>query len=654
MKHFIIVTTLLILSLSLVAQDYTHTFGRITKADLDLQKVPFDSTAAAVVLFNDGITRFIRDNNGGLDIRFVHTQRIKILEESELDRANFKIYYYKDGYGKTESIRDIKAVCYNVENGVLKRTSIEKSDILEAKHNDTWMVKKIAVPGVKVGSIIELQYTKITPFTWNLPDWEFQSDIPTISTHYSVGMVPFYEYAVISQRLDNLDKFETYEDIEKTSQFGSMEYHDMIYEYGQKNSPAFVDDDFITSSNDYIQKIDFQLSKIHRLNGTKKEIMSTWPDMVKDFNNGDYFGKYIKSAQKICEKSILPLISLEAKNDQEKIQFVSQYMKTNFRFNDNYGIYTHQRAKQFYETKKGSVAEINLFMLGMMRAVGVMANPMILSTRAHGKINSDYPFTSMFNYVAVQAYLNEENFILTDATTPNLPYYLLPIRCLNDHGFVMVKEEYSWINLTAQINSVKKEFAVSSIIDGKLNTRITEQISTYDAWKNRNLLKQDSIAFSETKCNKNESIKGNIKVTNEDKVDATLVIKYRKEKEVDSFDGDFYLVPFDGIEYSKNPLTANKRDYPIDMVYKKQRLFSSTIMLSEGQSFKHIPAPTQHDDELLSLKYDVTETAQFVRVDATYQFKKAIYPPEDYELLKQDFELLYTKLAEQIVISDTQ
>lgn len=636
----------------LAQDDYGHVFGQIKQSDIDLKKVPFDSLAAAVVLFDIGETRFIKALDGSLDIQFTRTKRIKILDESALDQANFKIYFYQDGYGKTETVEGIQAICYNYENHKLEKTSITKSDILEAQHTDKWKVKKIAVPGAKVGSILELQYKIITPFLWNLPDWEFQSDLPTLSSHYTVGMVPFYEYAVISQNIKRLDKVESYEENSLTRQFGSVQYRDMMYEYGMKNVEAFVDDDFITSRKDYIQKINFQLAQINRTDGTKQKLITTWPEMVKDFNKEDNFGKYIKSSKNFSEKSVLPQLPLTGKTDQEKIQIIAKYVKTNFRLNDYYGKYAEQKPRQLFASKTGSVSEINLFMLGLLRAAGIKANPVLLSTRAHGKIYADYPFTSMFNYVVVQAYIEGDSFIFMDGTEPQLPYYLLPIRCLNGFGLVMEKENHSWINLSSHINSTKKEIAISSIKDGKLNIRLIEQLSMYDAWKTRRLYNSDKSAFKDSRIKENETVDGEINVTNIDTYDAMLTLKYTKNKEVDQFEGDYYIVPFDRIEYAKNPLTSLKRNYPIDLVYKKNRTYSTTLALGEGQSFKHIPENKTYEDDLISFDYQVTITNQFIRVDASYEFKKSVYTPEEYDALKTDFELLYSKLAEQVVITE--
>ena len=57
--------------------------------------------------------------------------------------------------------------------------------------------------------------------------------------------------------------------------------------------PAFNSESFITSINDYIMKIDFQLAKIYYRSGSKKEIMTTWTELIETLNKDSEFGKFI-------------------------------------------------------------------------------------------------------------------------------------------------------------------------------------------------------------------------------------------------------------------------------------------------------------------------------------------------------------------------
>ncbi len=84
---------------------------------------------------------------------------------------------------------------------------MDNSTIFEEKVNDHWRVKKFALPDVKEGSVIEYKYKIISPYFFNLHDWDFQQRIPVIYSEYTTAMIPFYEYTYIFQ---GASKFDVY------------------------------------------------------------------------------------------------------------------------------------------------------------------------------------------------------------------------------------------------------------------------------------------------------------------------------------------------------------------------------------------------------------------------------------------------------------
>ena len=84
--------------------------------------------------------------------------------------------------------------------------------------------------------------------------------------------------------------------------------------------PAFRDDDFISSKNDYIFKLDFQLSKIHNFDGTNTNIITTWEKLIKELLKHQDFGKYISKSEKAASK-LFDIDGLSQKSENEKVQY---------------------------------------------------------------------------------------------------------------------------------------------------------------------------------------------------------------------------------------------------------------------------------------------------------------------------------------------
>ncbi|QCK16885.1 DUF3857 domain-containing protein [Mangrovivirga cuniculi] len=238
------------------------------KVSLNILKQKKDSLfpeSDAVILFDIGSSKFI-DTDDGYNIQFTRTKRVKVYTKAGAENAEFSINYYVDGYDKTERVRKIEVKSYNLENGNIIITSLDKKSIFDEKINERWRSKTFAIPNVKAGTVYEIKYVLESPFHFNLPDWTFQSFFPTRYSEYTVAMIPFYEYIFDTQQISKFDvKEKKVDDVERT--FGNVVEHygvttgsgskfkDVIFKFGLKNVPAFNPDKYISSPSDYIKKL---------------------------------------------------------------------------------------------------------------------------------------------------------------------------------------------------------------------------------------------------------------------------------------------------------------------------------------------------------------------------------------------------------------
>jgi hypothetical protein len=293
MKKYIIVIILVTIGLTRAnSQDAPYSFGGVSPEHLQMNQYNKDPEAEALVLSDVGEAYFF-DTQEGYDIRFTRFKRIKIFNKAGIKYATVSIPIYVDGYGKTETVSTIEANCYNSENGSVVKTSLDPKNVYEEKVTERWRVKKFVIPNVREGSVIEFRYILETPFHFNLPDWEFQGPIPVLFSQYVAKMIPFYEYKYIIQGTSKLDVQTSVKSVDERI-FGSVSsgypgsdrgfrFNDMVYTFGLRNVPAFRDEAYITSSSDYIIKLDFQLSRFNSPSGSTTDIMTTWPKMIEDF-----------------------------------------------------------------------------------------------------------------------------------------------------------------------------------------------------------------------------------------------------------------------------------------------------------------------------------------------------------------------------------
>ena len=629
------------------AQDFSKEFGKFTNDDKALTTYEPDKDAEAVVLFDIGKSYF-EDYENTYILIFERKTRIKILSDAGIKWAKIEIpvYQRKNLY---EKVYDLEAYSYNLKNGKLHKTPINTSNVFMEKIDNHWNMKKIAIPNVKKGSIIEYSYKISSSYVFNLRDWNFQWKIPVVYSEYETRMIPFYEYAWILQGANKLDIFKSYKDTKgKLRQAGNLNFYDFVYKFGAKNVPAFKDEAFITSVDDYIMKVDFQLSKINYLDGTSENIITTWKDLNEELLQEKYFGKFLNKTQRTA-KNYINVDHLKFKTDKEKFNAVLDYVKNSYKWNYINSKFADKLPNDFAKAKYGNSAEINLFTTGLLKAVGIDAKPVIISTRKHGKIRYDYPYSHFFNYVIILAKINGKT-ILTDATEALNTNYRIPSRCINDKGLIVQENKEEWVSLKTIAPSEKKIYIKSQFDNNELISNILTTATEYDALKYRKLFNENNSNFKKVlQKNDTEIVENSIKIKNLRNKNKALMFVYDQTSNPDVINNKIYISPFMNEIIRSNPLKQKERSYPIDMTYPKKRIFSFRMPIPKGYKIDYLPIAEKINNDLFELAYIINKDDKGVSIRFNYYFKKSVYPPEDYLKIKSYFDKIVEKGNDKVV-----
>ena len=648
-KQHVFILAFLAISFTINSQEYSHEFGNVTNDELELKEYKQDKKAEAIIIYDIGKSKFVFVSST-FEVAFTRRKKIKIFSEAGLDQGEIEIYYYRNDQ-IWEKIEDLEAYTYNLENGLVNKIALDPEQVFDEKVNDRWYVKKFAMPDVRPGSIIEYQYKLTTQANFNLPDWYYQSTIPTLYSEYEVHMIPFYEYVYLLQGASKFDYQSSEEKPGMDRVVGPVHWRDMIHKYVMKDIPAFRDEEFITSPEDYLVKIDFQKSAHTDIYGRRTEIISTWPKLSNTLIKHPEFGKYISSSSKVSNK-YFDYSSIAGKSDEEKFNSILDFIKENFNWNNHSSIFADKSASKFGIEKEGLSSEINLFMCGMLQEAGMIAKPVLISTRDHGKIRIDYPFIHYFNDVIVLVDIDGKS-VLADATDSYCPNYLIPIRCLNDQGLVIEKNSERWVELTSDKQSVIRhsfktnftENADSMNIEFKINT------SNYEAINLRKKYRKDYGNLEEYITKRNFTLIDSIKIENyydkEEPFKFSTQVSYRTEKIADKL----YIAPFFEFPAAINPFKESGRTYPIDMTYPYTYLFVSQIKLPEGYKIEQKPIDVSMKGKLVETDYKVSQNSENeILVMGSYKFNKAVYAAEDYGKLKFYYNQIVKKFNEKFVL----
>jgi|WetSurMetagenome_2_1015567.scaffolds.fasta_scaffold06333_5 hypothetical protein len=629
------------------AQVTANKFGTVSLDQLNMKSYSLDNQAEAVVLYDFGNTFFYESVNG-FQIIFERTTRIKIFSKAGIPFAQISIPFYVEN-SQFEEVYEIQGITYNIENGMVRTTELKPEAIYSEKKSEHWMEKKFAMPDVAEGSVIEYKYKIISPYFFNFRDWEFQSKIPTVYSEYTVKMIPFYEYSYIFQGASKFDVFKNSETSFKRS-FGGVEYPDNVFVFGMKNIPAFRDESFISSINDYIMKIDFQLSVVHHLNGADVDIITTWPLLIEELLKHNNFGSYLKSATKNAEE-ILVSLDLSGKSIPEKAEIITNYVKGTYNWNQYYGKFAEKSVKEFLKLKTGNCAEINLFLCGLLNVAGITAYPMILSTRDHGIIPLDYPFEQFMNYVIVYTKLDGHPVML-DATSSLCPFGMLPSRCINGKGLVVDKTKVEWIPLVDEIISAQTDSLVMLLNESLDSARILVNISTtgHKASEYRGSYISDPKNFSKSITDDEIEMVKPLTVKNEKNIRQPFAFCYEALVSVETVANKILITPFPGLVMTENPLKAGYRTYPVDIVYAFTKNLYLTLKIPDGYRYVDSLKGLNMDNDLMNITYKAEQVSDQLIISGTYSFKKSIYKPNEYIRLKNQLANVVAVFNEKIMI----
>lgn len=649
MKKLLTIAVLLLsMQMQVNSQNFANEYGKVSKEDIDLTCYDKDKSAEAVVIYDIGSSYFTRANDN-FEVIYERTTRIKVFKEAGLKWASIEIPFYQEG-NIFEQVYDIEACTYNFENGFLTKTKLDPESCKKEKINEYWNNQKFAMPNVKEGSIIEYRYKIRSEFLFQFRDWEFQWKIPVIYSKYVVKMIPFYQYSWILQGATKFTSQKSYEDTGMEQQYGYVKYRDMVYEFVMKDLSGFTDEEYISSINDFIIKIDFQLSKVVQPNGIMQNIQTTWPEMIKDMIKSDVFGQYAVKSEKMGPK-LLDLSALSAKTMREKFDSIMNFVKINYRWNGMFGKYASKTPKTFLKDKFGNDADVNLFAIGMLNAAGVKATPLLVSTRQNGKIKHDYPFSHFFNYVLILAEIDGKN-VLADATEPLKLNDRIPEVCINDKGLIIQKDKVEWINIQSVVPSKIQKLVKVTLTDSTQNTIIETSATEYDALDYRKDYGEDKTLIQKQLADKGYTVvDSSIIVKNQSNIMQPYIFSYSIVNMPEKINGKIYISPFMHETLTENPLKQQERTYPIDMVYPVRRKYYADIQIPDGYKVDFLPENDKIQNDQFELEYTIGTDDKKLLVSFTYSFKQPVYDPAEYIKIKYYFNEIVKKGTDKIVLA---
>ena len=637
MKKNLLILQLFILSSSLFCQEKSpYKIGSISQADYELTVYEKDSTANAVFIYEHGKTTF-HETDRRIVIRTKYYAKVKIFNKEGVKNATVRVPFYNNKQA-SEKVTKIRAITHNG----LKKTGLHQNNIFTEKISEHWSEVKFTMPNIKDNSIIEYEYTLESPFKFTFKGWEFQDDIPKIYSEFYALIPGNYVY---NRRLVGYqDLLKNISEIKKrcfsvSGVPGAADCEELTY--AMKEVPAFIKEDYMTSRENYIASIKFELSEFHGFDGSKNKYTKSWKSIDKEFRADKDIGRQLKKVDYIKKK--LPTHLIEGENNLAKAKKIYSYIQNYFTWNNKMRIFTEVRVKEAFENKVGNSSEINISLINALNAAGFDTEIMLMSTRNNGLPTKAHPIMSDFNYAIAKLNIGTESYLL-DATNKEMPFGMLPFRILNGYGRVMnFKKGSYWHTINPKKNNL-----TNTTLNLKLNAKgnfqgaMHQSYNGYKAINKRkeiiNLEEDDYLTkIEDAYVGDADLVVNSYNNTNLDSIDKPL--KELFDITIDSeLNGKYLLIsPFIADKTSSNPFKLKERTYPVDFGYPSTYQYILKLEIPEAYKVKELPKkagfslPNNGGTYIFNIEQKNNEVTLISRIT----LKRSFYLPQEYPYLKE-------------------
>jgi hypothetical protein len=534
---------------------------------------------------------------------------------------------------------------------------LDKKDFFTEKKSKYWSMKKVAIPQLEVGAVIDYYYKIESDYIIQPREWYFQTDIPIQLSELTIDF---------DDRLSYMYLFQGFEGMEKTEEKDRTIFKDSITsaliepkKFTVNNVPALKTEPFITTIDDYRLRIRFQCTQYLTLYGELREILSDWSTVNEKILNNPYFesqykrkincGKILKAANSILEKEMSSLDKAKALYD-----FVNKNVETN----QNSGIYVQTSLNESFEKKIASKSELNLMLLALLKKAGIESYPMLISTRNNGHPMTQHPIVDQFNRTLVYAVIEGESYFLESGNKLR-PFGELSRSSMNRGAFLLKKSKGAWLTILPKKSKKVfiSDFTLSGegTMKGKTSANYTNTAATNSRWDWVNNDKEKSWRQQLENTIIDFEL-DSVSVENEKEVSKPFKVHFNGDfsgaaQEV----GDFtYINPFIFSDYLENPFKSETRQYPVDFPHPFSNQFIINIKYDkEIYEVEELPksAKLTLSGKIVSLKYAAQEKMPgWIQITYTLSVDKPYIPVIAYSGLRTLFDMTAEKLGERIVL----
>lgn len=638
---------MMLLAISMVANaqglDVNLKWGKPTDQELQMTEYAADKDADAVVLYHKTRVSYEFVNNDFKVFYRVNT-RLKILKPEGKRLADGEIVYMENESNRTrrEIVTGLKATAYNMEDGKLVKTKMERSMTSEERFDKNQMVTKFSVPQVKVGTVIEYEYRIESDHYGNIRDWYAQRDIPVLYTCYELSIPEWFSFNIEETGMNHLEKEETSKPMTLLFSGGTENILTNIKTFIGRNLPALKDDDFVWHVADYGDKVTAELAGIFIPGSVYKSYTSTWDDVDTQLMNDEDFGGRLKKSSPLKEEITAAGI-LNISDKKERIAAVWQLLKSKVRWNGDYAFWGKSASKILKEGT-GTNADINFLLINMLQDAGIESTPVVMRTRDSGILPLSHSSLKYLNTFVVGIQMTDSTMAYLDGSAEDGYLDVLPAKLLVTRARVVQKNASGfWVNLqdnarSRETTTIQVQLGADGLLQGQKTSMFLEEAAA--AKRREWRLSTDSTELIQ-KMQERDGIEiQSYRLEGCHDFSPTVKEEMTFTKQCDTAGDMIYLNPLVFVPQRESPFTAAERILPIEFPYKQIEVQNVIIMLPEGYVVEEVPKPIiiKFDGATARIACNINDNV--VSVQYKMNLDKTFFASTQYQDLKSFFDKL--------------
>lgn len=534
-------------------------------------------------------------------------------------------------------LRGLKVIIYNLENGQVRKTELNRKSISETVSGDQF-IKLTGTSDVKDGSIIH--YLLSTNSEGFIPSFNFQERLPVAYAAFNLKLLHTPKIRIEENVKIPFKKFTD----KNTFYKSKLPDVSVIYEeedyvintWIKRNLPPaeiFSNDQNRENVSFHFINEDFEKNRKER---EAKLSAMTW----QEYNMKLYTGRYHTAfAADDYLYKLLPNIINKKETDSFKIALqLFKYVQ------DNYTAGNYEKLSDFEaiaQDKKATTTSLNLLLCALYRHAGFQSDLIYVSTDLKNPLTPD-KVQEQRTTIAVRVIVNGLSYFCNPAIK-QLPFGYLPYNYYNGYARLINKiggEVILSPELAKSKYSIEAELSPNNAVQNKFRLHINENFGVLGSVSERKDYIDDSIAY------KNEykkyieilSPKLNIsnyklKVENLKNIDAPFMLIAEADIELPDSSERLFLDPFlKKVNDGSNPFrNVKNRETDIEMHQCYNFDYTFRFRLSDDITVEKLPSKT-------SFQYASPATIKY-RQDGSYnEATRTIEIKYNYDIIPGSYE----------------